>query len=51
VKWRQNRPLWHNQPGQIFAVSGRMILDEALIDAVLTRLDAYRAVLAPTLEK
>jgi tetraacyldisaccharide 4'-kinase len=51
VKWRQNQPLWHNQPGQIFAVSGRMILDEALIDAVLTRLAAYRTGYPPAMGK
>lgn len=51
VKWRQNKPSWHNQPGQVFAVSGQMILDEALVEAILSRLDLYRAPVPPAGEK
>lgn len=42
VKWRQNKPAWHNQPGQVFAVSGSMLLGEGLIEAIMSRLEAVR---------
>lgn len=40
VKWLQNKPSWHNRPDQVFAVSGRMILDVSFVSGVLARLEA-----------
>ncbi|MGC8696988.1 MAG: tetraacyldisaccharide 4'-kinase [Halothiobacillus sp.] len=40
VKWRERKPAWHTQPGQVFAVCGHIPLSPALVDSVLALLDA-----------
>ncbi len=39
VKWRDKKPAWHTQSGQVFAVCGHIPLSSALVDSVLTLLD------------
>jgi len=39
VKWRERKPAWHTQSGQVFAVCGHIPLSSALVDSVLTLLD------------
>lgn len=38
VKWEQNRPSWHRQPGMVFAATGRIELPVALVHAILAKL-------------
>jgi tetraacyldisaccharide 4'-kinase len=40
VKWRERKPAWHTQPGQVFAVCGHIPLSSALVDSVLALLNA-----------
>lgn len=39
VKWRERKPAWHTQSGQVFAVGGHIPLSSALVDSVLALLD------------
>ncbi|MHB8919607.1 MAG: tetraacyldisaccharide 4'-kinase [Halothiobacillus sp.] len=38
VKWLNHKPVWHQHPGQVFAVIGRMQLTDELIASVLALL-------------
>ncbi|WP_298220226.1 tetraacyldisaccharide 4'-kinase [Halothiobacillus sp.] len=38
VKWQQNRPSWHDRPGQVFAVIGQIRLPDELVRAILDKL-------------
>jgi tetraacyldisaccharide 4'-kinase len=40
VKWRERKPAWHTQAGQVFAVCGHISLSSALVDSILTLLNA-----------